>query len=233
MSKKIVIIAAGGTGSRLNANLPKQYMLLCNKPVLMHTIEAFSGIVDEIYIAIHPQMISYWERLCKEYNFTFQHQLVHGGETRFQSIKNALVYIKGSLSSEIFTTSYIAIHDAARPLVDKTLILESFNQVQSGMNITLAVKSTNSIRIGNQEDSTSIDRNTVWQIQTPQTFPAQVLSEAYKQKESSLFTDDCSVVEKFGKSIRLIESTNRNIKLTYPEDFAIAEILLKDNLPST
>lgn len=226
MQHKLVIIAAGGTGSRLNANLPKQYMLLCNKPVLMHTIEAFDGIVDDIYIAIHPQMISYWENLCIAYNFNITHQVIAGGDSRFQSIKNTISHIATHIDQQKLEDSCIAVHDAARPLIAKELIQKSFELAQQGNNVTLAVKSSNSIRIGNQEISHSIDRNTVWQIQTPQTFPASELIEAYKQEEDPLFTDDCSVLEKLGKSIQILESTNNNIKLTFPEDFAIAEILI-------
>lgn len=226
MQHKLVIIAAGGTGSRLNANLPKQYMLLANKPVLMHTIEAFNGIADKIVVAIHPEMEVYWKELCLEFNFTIEHELIHGGSTRFQSVKHAIQYVKEQMPTTNFTHSCIAVHDAARPLVERKLIIESFRQAALGINNTLAVKSTNSIRIGNQQLSNSVDRETVWQIQTPQTFPASVLYEAYKQEEDKLFTDDCSVVEKLGQSIQLIESTNKNIKLTFAEDFDIANIYL-------
>lgn len=229
MPHKLVIIAAGGTGSRLNANLPKQFMLLNGKPLLMHTIEAFEGIVDKIVISIHGEMIGYWHELCQEYNFTVPHELVPGGNTRFQSIKNGITYLKSITMDIDFQKASIAVHDAARPLVDRILILKSFDQAQQGNNVTLAVKSTNSIRIGDINTSTSIDRDTVWQIQTPQTFPAPILNEAYQQEESPLFTDDCSVVEKLGYSIHLLESSNKNIKLTFAEDFEIAQIYLKNH----
>jgi len=228
MSQKIVIIAAGGTGSRLNANLPKQYMLLNERPVLMHTIEAFVGIADKIVVALHPNMVDYWLELCACYNFEIPHELVKGGETRFQSVKNSILYLHDLLTENIFGQALIAIHDAARPLVDRELIKQSFNQAQKGINVTLAVKSTNSIRIGDINTSVSINRDTVWQIQTPQTFPADILKKAYQQEESPLFTDDCSVVEKLGYSIHLLESSNKNIKLTFPEDFKIAQIYLNN-----
>lgn len=226
MQKKLVIIAAGGTGSRLNANLPKQYMLLANKPVLMHTIEIFEGIADKIIISIHPDMIMYWKTLCSEYNFQIPHDLVIGGTTRFQSVRNAIQYVEEIYAKDDFENTTIAVHDAARPLVDSKLIIESFEQARLGNNITLAMKSTNSIRIGDEHKSISVDRRTVWQIQTPQIFPALVLSKAYQQQESPLFTDDCSVVEKLGYPIQLLESTPQNIKLTFPEDFEIAQVYL-------
>lgn len=227
MQYKLVIIAAGGTGSRLNKNLPKQYMLLDDKPVLMHTINVFKNIADKIIIAIHPNMVDYWQELCQRYQFNTPHELVLGGDTRFQSVQNAVFYLRKTLTDNIFQQASLAVHDAARPLVDPLLIEKSFSLAQQNINCTLAVKSTNSIRIGTVKTSQSIDRNEVWQIQTPQTFPAKVLFEAYQQQENSLFTDDCSVVEKLGLAIQLIESSNKNIKLTFPEDFEIASLLLK------
>lgn len=225
---KYVIIAAGGTGSRLNANLPKQYMLLNGKPVLMHTIMKFVGIADRVIVALHPNMEEYWKELCLAHNFNIAHEIVYGGHTRFQTVRNAISHLKRFSSEEDYLHSCIAIHDAARPLVDTKLIEESFKLAQQGIANTLAVKSTNSIRVGNNNQSKSIDRDTVWQIQTPQTFPSNILDIAYQQEETPLFTDDCSVVEKTGQSIFLLESTNRNIKLTYSEDFKIAAIYLED-----
>lgn len=226
-SRRFIIIAAGGTGSRLNANLPKQYMLLQDKPVLMHTIEAFEGIVDEIIVALHPNMFSLWQDLCNQYNFKIDHRIVFGGKTRFQSVQNALNELKNNIVSlDDLHNATIGIHDAARPLIDQHLIEQSFKTAEEGKCNTLGVKSTNSIRVGNQENSNSIDRNIVWQIQTPQTFPADVLYKAYNQEEDELFTDDCSVVERLGYTIHIIESSNKNIKLTFAEDFQIANIYL-------
>lgn len=229
MPQKLVIIAAGGTGSRLNADLPKQYMLLNKKPVLMHTIEAFVGIADKIVLAIHPKMIDYWKELCLSYSFEIPHELVEGGSTRFQSVQNSVSYLKKKLPENIFSTASIAIHDAARPLVSRELIAQSYWYAQQGKSVSLAIRSTNSIRLGNIETSESVDRNTVWQVQTPQTFPAKIIKEAYEQQESPLFTDDCSVVEKLGYAIHLIESSSKNIKLTFAEDFDIAQVYLNKN----
>ena len=230
MLNRIVIIAAGGTGSRLNANLPKQYMLLNEKPVLMHTIEAFVAHTDKIIVAIHTDMIDYWNELCIKYDFKIPHELILGGNTRFQSIRNALNYLEQRFPDFFYNEEgTIAVHDAARPLVDQKLIDKSFELALEGNSIVLANKSTNSIRIGDSSKNEAIDRDTVWQIQTPQTFPAQVLLEAYQQSELNIFTDDASVVEKIGYSIHLLESSYKNIKLTYPEDFEIAKLYLKTN----
>lgn len=226
MLKRIVIVAAGGTGSRLNANLPKQYMLLQGKPVLHHTLALFDKIADKIIIAIHPDMQDYWKELCKAYPEVAPHEVIFGGKTRFQSVKNALKYIFETYQSQISASTSIAVHDAARPLTDPQLIKASFDLAAQGQSNALAVASTNSIRIGTLAKSTAIDRNTVWQIQTPQTFPAMTLYEAYQQEESDLFTDDTSVVEKMNVEVNLLESTAKNLKLTYAEDFEIANIYM-------
>jgi len=228
MLERIVIIAAGGTGSRLNANLPKQYMLLDEKPVLMHTLEIFKNIADRIIVAIHPDMFEYWNELCQKHQINIKHEIVFGGKTRFQSVKNALIYLYENYGTSIHKNTSIAIHDAARPLTDIKLVEASFDMAAQGQSNALAITSTNSIRIGTKDNSTAANRDLVWQIQTPQTFPAIVLQEAYSQEESDLFTDDASVVEKLGHTIHLIESTAKNIKLTYQEDFQIA-LIYKNN----
>lgn len=227
MLSRVVIIAAGGTGSRLNVNLPKQYMLLAEKPVLMHTISIFEPLVDKIIVAIHADMVDHWNDLCQEYKFHIPHELVLGGKTRFQSIRNAINYLENRFPDFFYNEdNTIAVHDAARPLVTTELIEKSFLMAFEGKSNVLAYQSTNSIRIGNKSDNEAIDRDTVWQVQTPQTFPAQVLLEAYQQLEVPNFTDDASVVEKIGYSIHLIESSYKNIKLTFAEDFEIAKFYL-------
>lgn len=229
MPNKIAIIAAGGSGTRLQSNLPKQYLLLQDKPVLMHTILAFSGIADRIIIVLNEEMVETWRSLCQDYQFDIPHELVSGGNSRFQSVKNALCYIATNTSLFDHPTA-IAVHDAARPLVDRSLIVKSFELALQGQSNVLATPSINSIRIGGKSASKAIDRNNVWQIQTPQSFPASLLIEAFEQDETPMFTDDASVVEQKGHSIQLIESTERNLKLTFAADFKIAELYLKGEL---
>ncbi len=228
MLQRIVIIAAGGTGSRLNKDLPKQYMLLQDKPVLLHTLNIFVDIADKIIVALHADMFDYWNDLCKTYNIHIKHEIVFGGNTRFQSVQNAVNYIFENYGGLIGEETTIAVHDAARPLTPKELVSQSFKLASQGKSNVLAFQSTNSIRIGSPEESIATDRNKVWQIQTPQTFPAFILQEAYQQAESKLFTDDASVVEKIGKPITLIESNNNNIKLTFQNDFEIANMILNN-----
>lgn len=227
MLSRVVIIAAGGTGSRVKANIPKQYLLLNGKPVLMHTIEVFEQHVDKILVAIHEDMVEYWNTLCEQYNFTIPHEIILGGKTRFQSVRNSINYLEQRFPDFFYNEdNTIAVHDAARPLVNEELIEKSFLLACEGKSNVLAHKSINSIRIGNMHDNEAIDRETVWQVQTPQTFPAQVLLEAYQQPELSVFTDDASVVEKIGYSIHLVESDHKNIKITFAEDLEIAKLYL-------
>lgn len=230
MPNKIVIIAAGGSGSRLRSDLPKQYLLLNGKPVLMHTIQAFVGIADRIIVVLSAQMIQTWQHLCATHHFDIPHELVPGGDTRFQSVRNAIQHITDTATYPLDASTAIAIHDAARPLVERKLISDSFEMALSGDSNVLAVPSTDSIRIGDKSSSTSIDRDRVWRVQTPQSFPAPILIEAFKQDEMPTFTDDASVVEQKGHTIHLLESTPRNIKLTYAEDFEIALSHLKNGL---
>lgn len=227
MLSRVVIIAAGGTGSRLNANLPKQYMPLNEKPVLMHTILAFEAHADKIIVAINAEMVDYWNELCQQYDFNIPHELILGGKTRFQSVRNALNYLETRFPDFFYDEdTTVAVHDAARPLVDSDLIAKSFAMAFAGKSNVLAQKCTNSIRIGDVSQNEAVDRDTVWQIQTPQTFPSQVIQEAYQQLELPTFTDDASVVEKIGYSIHLLESNPKNIKLTFAEDFEIAKLYL-------
>lgn len=225
MSKQYVIIVAGGVGSRMNNTLPKQFMLLDHRPVLMHTIHRFHMANPhlEIVLVLAEDMMSYWEELCVEYSFSVPHSVTSGGKSRFQSVRNGLDFIK-NLDAE--SVDLIAVHDGARPLVSTKLIKELFDLALSKRNVVPAVSCTNSIRLGEQDRSRAVDRKIVWQIQTPQVFDASVLYHAYEQAESPLFTDDASVVEKMGNTIFLHEGDYLNIKITNPEDLDIAHVYL-------
>ncbi len=229
MSYNIVLIAAGGHGSRIDSAVPKQYHLLNDLPVLMHTISAFHKITDKIIVVLHPEMISLWKTQCSTYNFEIDHELVTSGKTRFESVKNGLSYIQEKYADLIVESTAIAVHDAARPLVDTTLIQKSFDLCHQGQGNILGVKSVNSVRVGTELSSKAMDRNNIWLIQTPQTFPAQVLIRAFAQKEEPHFTDEASVVEQMGYNIHILESNYRNLKITYPEDFIIAQMYMNSS----
>jgi 2-C-methyl-D-erythritol 4-phosphate cytidylyltransferase len=222
LSQNHVIIVAGGSGTRMQSTVPKQFLLLNGKPVLMHTIAAFhhSVVKPQIIIVLHPDYHSYWEQLCKEHGFNIPHQLVKGGETRFHSVKNGLDAIaddKGAL---------IAIHDAVRPLTSAHIIDESYKHASRYGNAVTAVKSRDSVRQLKNGVSESLIRDEIYWVQTPQTFKAAQLKKAYLQPYDNKFTDDASVVEETGVKINLTEGSYQNIKITFPEDIAIAEWLV-------
>ncbi|GGH12734.1 2-C-methyl-D-erythritol 4-phosphate cytidylyltransferase [Sphingobacterium alkalisoli] len=227
MVNNIVIIVAGGAGSRMQSDIPKQYLLLEGRPILMHTLEVFAPLATHIIVVLHTEMERYWTTLCQSHQFSVKHDIVHSGLTRFQSVKNGLRYLKDKHSAISLQSAAIAVHDGARPLTDKILIKRSFEMAHMGKANVLAVQSTNSVRHGTIDNSKAIRRDSIWLTQTPQTFPAPLLMEAYEQKEQPDFTDDASVVEKMGNPIHLLESTHKNIKITFPEDIEIAQIYLK------
>ncbi|RYZ92178.1 MAG: 2-C-methyl-D-erythritol 4-phosphate cytidylyltransferase [Sphingobacteriaceae bacterium] len=215
------IIVAGGSGTRMQASVPKQFLLLHSRPVLFYTIEAFytSTYQPEILLVLHPDFHQYWNSLCVEQNFTIPHKLIAGGNTRFQSVKNGLDTITDP-------EAIIAVHDAVRPLTDKSIIDGAYQYAAEHGNAVTSVKSRDSVRQVKDELSAALVRDEIYLIQTPQTFTAAQLNKAYKQPYNEAFTDDASVVEKAGFAISLIEGNYNNIKITFPEDIAIAELLL-------
>lgn len=216
------LIVAGGSGSRMQAALPKQFLLLNGKPVLMHTIAAFYNAATQpsIIVVLPANYHQYWLDLCKEHDFRIPHYLVNGGETRFHSVKAGLDLIKD-------TETLIAVHDAVRPLTDVAIIDESFQYAAKNGNAIVAVKSRDSIRQLRGKKSKALVRDEIYLVQTPQTFQASLLKRAYEQDYQADFTDDASVVERLGININIIPGNYTNIKITFPEDIAIAEMLQK------
>jgi len=220
-NKSYVIIVAGGSGSRMQSTLPKQFLLLNGKPVLMHTIEAFeqSAFKPGIILVLPEAYHTYWHQLIKGYSFTIPHQLVTGGETRFHSVKNGLDLITD-------TEALVAVQDAVRPLVSPVIIDDAYRCAAEHGTAVVAVKSRDSVRQVKGGKSVSLIRDEIYLVQTPQTFTASLLRKAYEQPFDTKFTDDASVVEQYGARIKLTEGDHSNIKITFPEDIAIAELLL-------
>lgn len=219
--KYYAVIVGGGSGTRMGADLPKQFLVLNGKPVLMQTIQAFfySELKPEIIVVLNIDFHRYWETLCSEYRFDIPHTLVKGGSERFYSVKNSLEYISDN--------AVVAIHDAVRPLVSTELITEGFREAQSKGNAVTAVQSGDSVRRMTGDISAAISRQEIYLVQTPQTFESGILKNAYKQPFRVSYTDDASVVETSGIRINLIAGEKTNIKITFPEDLAIAEVLMK------
>ena len=220
--KYYAVIVAGGSGNRMQTETPKQFLLLKNLPVLMHTIKAFaqSNTQPKIIVVLHVDQHNYWNRLCQEFNFNIPHQVVAGGTERFYSVKNAISIIEEE--------SFVAIHDAVRPLVSTELIDSCFKQAALSGNVIAAVQSSDSIRMLKNNKTSALQRDEIYLVQTPQTFKLEILRESYEQRFESHFTDDASVVESIGQSINIVEGERNNIKITYPIDLEIAELLLKN-----
>lgn len=220
--KYYAIIVAGGSGNRMQQTLPKQFILLDGKPILMHTIEAFAqcSLRPEIYLVLSPQQQSYWQSLCETQQFTIPHRIVNGGEQRFHSVKNGLDLIEGP--------GIVAIHDAVRPLVSAKLITQAFQVAEQKGNAVAGIAPTDSVRkILSAEKTEALNRDDLVLIQTPQTFDADILRKAYEQPYTPFFTDDASVVESAGYPIHIIDGERENIKITYPLDLEIASLYLK------
>lgn len=221
--KNYAIIVAGGSGIRMGSTVPKQFLSVNGLPVLMHTLLAFynSAAKPRLILALHNGFHDYWKQLCTTHNFDIPHTLVPGGKTRFHSVKAAF----DTITDE---ESFVAVHDAVRPLILSSLIDAAYQQAIAKGNAIVAVKSRDSVRQVKGDGSVSLTRDEIWLVQTPQIFRFTQLKAAYLQQYTDTFTDDASVVESAGFDIHLIEGDYQNIKITFPEDVAIAELILKN-----
>jgi 2-C-methyl-D-erythritol 4-phosphate cytidylyltransferase len=217
--KKVAIIVAGGSGSRMNAPLPKQFLNIANEPILFHTLRKFEDIADQIILVMHPEWILFWSKIISDSDFKVKHSLVAGGNNRAQSVLNGL-----NLIEEL---CLVAVHDAARPLVSKKLIVSTYENALLHDACIPVVELKESIRQV-LEDSTSfaVDRSKFRVVQTPQTFKSSVLKTAFQTNEFEKYTDEASLVEASGKKIFLIEGEVTNFKITSPEDLTLAKNLI-------
>lgn len=215
-----IIIVAGGKGLRMGSDLPKQFIPIKGKPVLMHTIESFYNYDDEIRIilVLPSSHQAYWQELCSEYKFTIPHSIANGGETRFHSVKNGLEYV---------TEGVVGVQDGVRPFASKELISNCFAEAAKGKSVIPAIPSTDSLREMTAEGKSKIiDRSKIVLVQTPQVFPIDILKKAYGVDFNDTFTDDASVVEAMGGSITIVRGEETNIKITTPIDLKIGEMIL-------
>ena len=215
--KKVALIVAGGKGERMNTNIPKQFLVLNDLPILMHSLNAFSHL-DKIILVLPQAQIENWKELCKQYNFILKHTVVAGGINRFGSVKNGL--------AKIDEGSIVAIHDGVRPLVSKNLIDKLIGATKKGNGIIPIVAVKDSIRKVEGNKSKAVSRSNLYKVQTPQCFFASTLKDAYKQNFSLFFTDDASVLESNGGKIITIIGEEKNLKITTEEDLMLAEALI-------
>ena len=218
--EKFVVIVAGGSGSRMQAAIPKQFLLLKEKPILMHTIDAFKNYDEkcEIILVLPEKHFEYWKSLCSKYNYTAPHSLVKGGKTRFHSVLNAL--------NKIDQPGIIAIHDGVRPLVSIQTINECMSVAAKKGNAVPVVVVNDSVRKIDLNISYAVERKNYRLVQTPQCFDSEIIKNAYQQKYSEHFTDDASVVEAIGVKINLVQGNSENIKITTSVDLKIAHALI-------
>ena len=218
--KKIAIIVAGGTGQRMGSVVPKQFLEIEGKAILLHTIDQFTAAFSDIELVIVlPQgYIEEGQKLLAQNGYNKNVQFVAGGETRFQSVKNGL--------TKVTSDAIVFVHDAVRCLLTPALIQRCYQQAAEKGSAIPAVSATDTVRLIQGTGHILLDRENVMLIQTPQTFQAALLLEAFKQDYVPEFTDEANVVEANGKSVYLVDGEFENIKITRPLDLAIAEYIL-------
>lgn len=234
--RKYVLIVAGGRGVRMGSDLPKQFIPLAGKPVLMHTIEAFYrwDKTARICIVLPSEHQAYWKMLCREIGCKIPHQIIDGGETRFHSVRNGLRFLaeeegisfeeNGRMARDI-SDSLVAVHDGVRPFITSEVIDRCFLEAERCGAAIPVVPLFDSLREMNEQGSHPVDRSRFVAVQTPQVFDLGLLLKAYCVPFSPSFTDDASVVESFGHSVSTVDGCRENIKITTPFDLNVAESL--------
>jgi 2-C-methyl-D-erythritol 4-phosphate cytidylyltransferase len=215
-----VVIVAGGSGKRMGAEIPKQFLELAGRPVLMHTIERFKSFNEtiEIITVLPEDQLRHWIELKEKYSFSVPETLVKGGSHRFFSVRNGLQFVN--------VPGLVAIHDGVRPFVSIETIKRCFETAEKYGNAIPSISITESLRMISEKESHPINRLLVRQIQTPQVFNAELLKKAYLLDYKPEFTDDATVLENTGEKINLVEGNRENIKITNPEDLLISKALL-------
>lgn len=217
--EEYAVIVAGGKGSRMNQELPKQFIELQGEPILMHTLRQFyrANTAINIVLVLPEVQRVYWQQLVTQHAFDIPHQVVSGGKSRFQSVKNGLTAISS-------VDGLVAIHDGVRPFISEAIIKKSFAVAKTKGNAVVSMPLKDSIRHLSETGNTAMPRQDFRIIQTPQTFQLALIKAAFKTEELSTFTDDATVLEHFGHSIELIDGDYRNIKITTPEDLEVATV---------
>lgn len=226
-----IIIVAGGKGLRMGGDIPKQFLPVGGKPVLMRTIERFREALPKInIILVLPQaQQDYWQELCQQYHFPLpsfgapedgSYQLANGGETRFHSVQNGLSLVPDDAEG------VVGIHDGVRPFVSIEVIRRCYDAAREKKAVIPVIPVVETVRHLQEKSSMTVPRDAYRLVQTPQCFDIQLLKAANQQPYNDVFTDDASVVESFGFDITLVDGNRENIKITTPFDLKIAEVLI-------
>jgi 2-C-methyl-D-erythritol 4-phosphate cytidylyltransferase len=219
-----IIIVAGGKGMRMGADIPKQFLLVDGKPILMRTIERFHEYSEalQIILVLPESQQDYWKKICQKYEFNIKHEIVNGGETRFESSRNGLAVIPDD------ENGIVGIHDGVRPFVALDVVDNCFETARDDYAAIPVMPVTDTIRyVDEQGGGKNVMRSDYRVVQTPQVFDIQLVKRAYTQDYRDEFTDDASVVEALGCQATMVEGNRENIKITTPFDIVVAEALLK------
>lgn len=224
---RFVIIVAGGKGLRMGGELPKQFIPIEHRPVLMRTLDTFHACDSSIQIilVLPRDHQDYWQELCAQYSFTVPHRIADGGATRFHSVQNGLALVDAP-------EALVAVHDGVRPFVSHEVISRCYAEAEAHGAVVPVIPVVETVRQLIREEETeggksvTVDRNAYRLVQTPQTFRATLLRRAYEQPYRDAFTDDASVVEALGETVTLVDGNRENIKLTTPFDLIVAKALI-------
>ena len=222
-NEEYVIIVAGGKGLRMGSDIPKQFLPIGRKPVLMRTIERFREYSPtlQIILVLPKAQQDYWQELCQEYHFNVEYQLADGGETRFHSVQHGLALIPDDAEG------VVGVHDGVRPFPSIEVIRNCYEAARKHKAVIPVIPVVETVRHLQGEVSVTVPRNDYRLVQTPQCFDIQLLKAANRQPYNDGFTDDASVVEAFGFAITLVDGNRENIKITTPYDLKIAEVLVQ------
>lgn len=220
--KKYAIIVAGGKGLRMGGELPKQFIPVEGRPVLMRTLDAFYACENSIQIilVLPRDHQPYWQELCREYQFAVPHRIADGGATRFHSVQNGLALVDEA-------DALVAVHDGVRPFVSYEVIVRCYQEAALHGAVVPVIPMVETVRHLLPEGSETVNRDVYRLVQTPQTFSVSLLRRAYEQPFCDAFTDDASVVEALGHVVHLVEGNRENIKLTTPFDLVVAQALVQ------
>ena len=217
-----VIIVAGGKGLRMGSDIPKPFLPIGGRPVLMRTLERFRAYSADLQIilVLPEAQQDYWRQLCEEYHFDVEYQLANGGQTRFHSVQNGLALVPDDAEG------VVGVHDGVRPFPSIEVIKNCYETARTAKAVIPVIPVVETVRHLEKEGSVTVPRDEYKLVQTPQTFDIQLLKAANRQPYNDGFTDDASVVESYGHEITLVEGNRENIKITTPYDLKIAEVLI-------
>jgi 2-C-methyl-D-erythritol 4-phosphate cytidylyltransferase len=230
-----VIIVAGGKGLRMGSDIPKQFLPIGGKPVLMRTIERFREYAKDLQIilVLPEAQQDYWQGLCNEYHFEVEYQLANGGQTRFHSVQNGLALVPDDAQG------VVGVHDGVRPFPSIDVIRRCYDTARTAKAVIPVIPVVETVRHLTEcptlceAASVTVPRDEYRLVQTPQTFDIQLLKAANRQSYNDGFTDDASVVESYGHAITLVEGNRENIKITTPYDITVAEAIIRQPSPNT